>query len=128
MNNFSRLISSQVSKNTNIKNIFVKKCLSHFTTPELLNKHSLYCSSNNETVAVKMPPKNSSIFFRIHDNRIKLPFVIYADFECFTKPIHNCDPNPQDSFTVEYQHHTPCGFCLYIKPLDNFSTEIQPNH
>ncbi|CAH3173562.1 unnamed protein product [Porites lobata] len=42
---------------------------------------------------------------------------IYADFECFTKPMHNCSPNPEDSYTYKYQKHEPSGFCLYIKGI-----------
>ena len=67
-----------------------------------------YCYGNKETVAVKMPIKNTKILFKNYKNKMKLPFVIYADFECFTKPIHNCDLNPKESFTVEYQQHSPC--------------------
>ena len=48
-----------------------------------------YCYGNKETVAVKMPAKKSTIFFKNYQNKIKLPFVIYADFECLTKPLHN---------------------------------------
>ena len=45
----------------------------------------------------------------------------------FTKPIQNCELSPEESYTMKYQHHTPCGFCLYVKPLDNIKTEIKPN-
>ena len=122
---FSRLISSQVSKDTN-KKYYCKKCLSHFTNEELLNKHISYCK-NNETVAVKMPPKNSFIGFKNNHKKLPLPFVAYADFECFTKPMNNCEPNPDNSFTMQYQKHEPCGFCLYIKPMDGINIKIEPN-
>ena len=32
-----------------------------------------------------------------------MPFVIYADFESFIIPIDKCDPNPEESFLVNYQ-------------------------
>ena len=53
-----------------------------------------------------------------------MPFVIYADFESLTIPIHKCKPNSKVSFTVQNQKHIPCGFCLYVKPLDEIKEEI----
>ena len=46
-----------------------------------------------------------------------MPFVIYADFECFTKPMNTCCPNPEDSYNYNYQKHEPSGFCFYIKGI-----------
>ena len=71
-----------------------------------------------------MPDPNTFISFKNYKKELKLPFVVYADFECFTIPVHNCDPNPENSFTVEYQKHIPCGFCLYVKPLDGCKDEV----
>ncbi|CAH3182390.1 unnamed protein product, partial [Porites lobata] len=39
----------------------------------------------------------------------------YADFECFTKPMNTCCPNPEDSYNYNYQKHEPSGFCIFIK-------------
>ena len=44
--NFSRLVSSHVSKDTNPKKYFYKKCLSHFVKEELFEKHITYCCVN----------------------------------------------------------------------------------
>jgi len=43
-----------------------------------------------------------------------VPIVIYADFECLTKPIESCQPNLEQSYTEQYQKHEPSGFCFYI--------------
>ena len=40
--------------------------------------------------------------------------MAYVDFECLTKPLHNCKPNPENSFTIEYQKHEPYGFLPVI--------------
>ena len=72
-----------------------------------------YCSKN-ETVAVKMPTKNSILKFQNHFKKLPIPFTIYADFECFTIPVNSCQPNPNKSFTQGYQKHEPSGYCLYI--------------
>lgn len=54
--NFSRLVRSQISSDTNSKIHICKRCLLHLTKQELFEKHITFCS-NNETVAVHMPPK-----------------------------------------------------------------------
>jgi hypothetical protein len=51
---------------------------------------------------------------RLHD----VPFVVYADFECFVKPIQYAEQNPNKSFTNKYQSHVPSGFCYTIKCMD----------
>jgi hypothetical protein len=50
---------------------------------------------------------------------MRVPFVIYADFESFTKPIDTCQPNPAESFTNKYQKHVPSSFCYYVKCFDD---------
>ena len=71
---------------------------------------------------MKMPTKKHRILkFKHHFKKLSLPFVIYADFECFTVPVNSCQPNPEKSYTTTYQKHEPSGFCLYLKGLvDNF--------
>ena len=114
--NFSRLFRSQITSRTNEPIQICKRCFTHFTKEELLAKHINYCSSN-ETVAVKMPPRNTTLKFENYNEQFPIPFVIYADFECFTKPIQVCCPNPEDSYTYNYQKHEPSGFCFYIKGI-----------
>ena len=118
--NFSRLVRSQITSDTTRKILICKKCLTHFTKKNLFEKHITYCSQN-ETVAVKMPTKNTILNFQNHFKKLPIPFVVYADFECFTKPINSCQPNPNSSFTQEYQKHEPSGYCLYLKGLDGIN-------
>ena len=56
--------------------------------------------------------------FQNYFKQFPIPFVVYADFECSTKPMNTCSPNPEDSYTYNYQKHEPSGFCLYINGLD----------
>ena len=112
--NFSRLFRSQITYRTNEPIHICKRCFTHFTKEELLQKHILYCS-NNETVSVKMPKSGSILHFKNHHKKLPIPFVAYADFECFTKPMNTCCPNPEDSYNYNYQKHEPSGFCIFIK-------------
>ena len=112
--NFHRLIKSQKTASLNGKIFICKKCFTHYTKEELLEKHIKYCS-NNQTVAVKMPEPNTMLYFKNYYKKLPIPFVVYADFECFTKPMNTCSPNPKESYNYNYQKHEPSGFCFYIK-------------
>ena len=112
--NFTRLIKSQKTASKNGTIFICKKCFTHFTKYELLEKHIKYCS-NNETVCVNMPKENTMLKFKNYQNQLPIPFVVYADFECFTKPMNTCSPNPKESYNYNYQKHEPSGFCFYIK-------------
>ena len=114
--NFNRLFKSQLTKSHNGLFYICKKCFSHFTKYELLEKHIKYCS-NNETVCVKMPKVNTMLHFKNYEKQLPVPFVVYADFECFTKPMSTCCPNPKESYNYNYRKHEPSGFCLYIKGI-----------
>ena len=65
-----------------------------------------------------MPPRQTFLKFENYNKQFPIPFVIYADFECFTKPMSNCSPNPEDSYSYNYQKHEPSGFCFYIKGIN----------
>ena len=114
--NFSRLVRSQITKNTSIKLHICKRCFSNFTKPELLENHIKYCG-NYKTSIVKMPPKDTKLYFKNYYKQLPIPFVSYADFECFTTSMSNCCPNPKNSYNFSYQKHDPSGFCFYVKGI-----------
>ena len=66
-----------------------------------------------------MPEKGTILWFKHHERSEKLPFIIYADTEALIKEMHNCDPNPQNSYTKKYQKHKPISFSYYIKSFDD---------
>ena len=115
--NFTRLVKSKKTSSKNGSVFICKKCFTHFTKYELFQKHILYCSTN-ETVSVRMPPRKMMLCFKNYNKQFPIPFVVYADFKCFTKPINTCSPNPEKSYNYNYQKHEPSGFCLYIKGID----------
>ena len=114
--NFHRLIRSQKTKSKDGEIFICKRCFSHYTKEELLEKHIKYCS-NNQTALVKMPQPNTMLYFKNYYKQLPIPFVVYADFECFTKPMNTCSPNPKDSYNYNYQKHEPSGFCFYVKGI-----------
>ena len=114
--NFNRLIRSQKTKSKDGKIFICKRCFCHFTKDELLDKHIKYCS-NNKTAIAKMPNPNKMLYFKNYHKQLPIPFVVYADFECFTKPMNTCSPNPKESYNYNYQKHEPSGFCFYVKGI-----------
>ena len=98
---------------------FCMNCLQCFYSKESLAKHRANCIVINGVQAVEMPKpyidKNGveripSVYFRDHHKQLPVPFVIIADFECFTEKISGCQPSSNKSYTEKYQRHTPCSF------------------
>ena len=50
-----------------------------------------------------MPEKGTMLRFKHYERSDRVPFIIYADTEALIKEMHNCDPNPQNSYTKKYQ-------------------------
>ena len=109
--NMSRLISKQKS-NRNGKIHFCYRCLNSFHSEKSLEKHTEYCQNNEE---VKIEMLRGRIYFKNHYKKQRVPFVVYADFECFTEKIDTCQPDDGKSFTNQYQKHKPSGFSYLIK-------------
>ena len=61
-----------------------------------------------------------------HNRSMKIPFVVYADFEAFTEDIFSCEPNHEKSFTKQYQKHKPGGFCFKIVCFDEKLPDQKP--
>ena len=83
-----------------------------------MDEHKEYCY-NNECVKTIMPEKGTFLRFKNFHHSEKAPFVVYADTEALIKEMHNCDPNPNKSYTKKYQEHEPVSFSYYIKCFDN---------
>ena len=125
--NKSRLLSSQVSKHKSSR-FFCDRCINRFSNKPALEKHLEYCS-NNKTARIEFPkPKDKDgeeldcpvfLKFKNFNRSMRVPFVIYADFECFTEKIKTYYPDESRSFTNQYQHHKPSGFCYLIKCFDD---------
>ena len=116
---------TQITSHSSSKLHICKKCLTHFTKSDLFEKHMKYCSQN-ETAAVIMPNQNTILNFQNYFKKLPIPFVIYADFECFTIPMNSCQPNPNKSYTQGYQKQEPSGYCLLLKGLDGMEINYKP--
>ena len=116
INNLSRLLTSQVNNHKG-KLYFCLNCLNAYDEPEKLNKHKEYCSEN-ENVKINMPPPETYLKFKNFLYSERAPFAIYADFECYNKPIHTNTPDPNKSYTKKLTKHEPASFVYYIKSFN----------
>ena len=110
--NISALLSSQINNNDH-KRYFCLNCFNSFKYEDKLKEHKEYCYEN-ESVQIIMPQQGTYLRFKNFLHSEKAPFAIYADFESLIKPMDNCDPDPNKSYTKKYQKHKPISFSYYI--------------
>jgi len=118
----SRLCSSQSSKDTRKKE-YCLRCLNHFPNKKALEQHEEYCD-NYDSVKLTLPGKGAVEVFKSHKHLMRVPIVVYTEFETFTRPIDTCNPDLEKSFTKKYQKHEPSGFCFFVKCLGKFSQPV----
>ena len=129
--NLSRLLYSQKDDNGN-KRYVCLRCLNCFSSPTALENYEGYCKSN-DVVKVEMLVKGTSLEFDKFHKKMRVPFVVYADFESFIKPIDTCQSDPSRPYTTQYQHHTPSYYIkcyddqLYSSKLVTFTIEKYDN-
>ena len=118
--NKSRLFSGQVSKHGHAR-FFCDRCINNFPNSPALKKHLEYCS-NHDAVRIEFPkPKKGEekafLKFKNYKKKMRVPFVINADFECFTKKISTCSPDGSKSYTKQFQQHKPSGIVILSSAL-----------
>ena len=103
---------------------FCVNCLNAFSTESARDKHYEYCSSHGK-VKVEMPAEKDK-WLQYHDGQqqLKVPFMLYADFESILKPK---DERYKDkikqlkskrtvkSYTEKINTHVPSGWCVHSK-------------
>ncbi|XP_033729639.1 uncharacterized protein LOC117318793 [Pecten maximus] len=92
-------------------------CLQGFTKQRILNDHISYCREHG-TQKVKLPTEEDKwLFYKDVRKQLKVPYIIYADFESFQVPIHGCEVDPNKSHTEKTTHHVPSSFAYKIVGL-----------
>ena len=129
----SRLLSKQISKDKCKKYICIR-CFNYFRFESAFKKHEEICK-NIDFIKTLVPKPGTFIEFKNYKNMIKVPFVIYSDFETINKKKYQCNycselfDNPKiedhdckinnDKIvkTKKYQELIPCGFSFYIHSI-----------
>lgn len=121
--NLSRLVSSQIS-NTQHRKFFCDGCLLYFSSENVLLRHQFRDCNNVYTTTPSTCLKKDKrgnyvpdnvLKFQNYERQLKVPFVVYADFESILKPIATCMPEKTCPYTVETYAHEPYSFAYLIK-------------
>ena len=83
------------------------------------------CKSH-EAIKIELPEEGTKLYFKNHNMSMRVPFIVYADFESFTPQLSTCQPNPENSYTMKYQKHIPSSFCYHIKCFDDTLYSQEP--
>ena len=113
----SKLLSLQTSKHDHARHVCFR-CLNTLNSEKSLTSHHEYCKSH-EAIKIELPEEWSKIYLKNHNRSIRVPFIVYANFESFTSQLSTCQPNPEKSYTNQYQKHIPSGFWYHIKCFDD---------
>ena len=114
--NISALLVSQYNKHKG-KREYCFNCFNSFKSSEALKNHLEYCNIN-ECIKINMPPEGASLKFINFLHGERAPLAIYADFECYNKPIHTTTPDPNKSYTKKITKQEPASFVYYIKSFN----------
>ena len=110
--NLSRLLGKRTRHKC--QHYYCSNCLHGFTKQSKLDKHIETCY-NHRTQRVEFPEgQDAKVRFNAVKNQLRAPFIIYADFECYTTKISTCINNPTCSNTTNYQKHEPSGFSYVV--------------
>ncbi|XP_031777956.1 uncharacterized protein LOC116415994 [Nasonia vitripennis] len=103
----SRLVSAQLSNRAH-KQYICERCLHYFRNQLKLRAHEVDCAQVNQC-KVKLPTKHDNILkFKNFGHRERVPLVVYADFECLSRPVDDDDERA-------YQQHEPFSVGFYLR-------------
>ncbi|MFM2392193.1 MAG: hypothetical protein RLZZ546_170 [Bacteroidota bacterium] len=110
----SRLLTAQCYENNKHKAYICKRCLTARQSQEALNKHLEMCLNNDSQKAV-LPEEGKNIVKFTHvERKEKVPFIIYADFECILEQLDYDEHEANKSSTEKTEKHTVCGFSYKV--------------
>ena len=106
----SRLLSSQNTKHKG-KEYFCMNCLQGFKEESSRDEHIGYCI-DNESVKVEMPHKNLIVQYSDGQFKVKVPFIMYADFESILELIQGPGSDLRISSMRGINNHILSGWCI----------------
>ena len=105
------------------KKWFCMMCLQHFSSEIILERHKDDCLIANVEQRVKLD--GGYVEFKNYSNKMRVPFKIYADFECILKKCDNVIGSCDSSWSVKESEHVPCGFGYKVVCVDDkFSKDV----
>ncbi|XP_041451689.1 uncharacterized protein LOC121405149 [Drosophila obscura] len=98
----SALISSQTGRRK-VKQWFCNICLNYSQSEEASLRHKEICSGKVSTLP---HPKQALLKFKNQHRALKVPFVVYGDFECLLEPTNVA----VSANTINVNTHIPISF------------------
>ncbi|XP_042913258.1 uncharacterized protein, partial [Parasteatoda tepidariorum] len=116
--NMSRLLTYLTSHKGTA--FYCDYCLHRFSSQKMLDDHVNYCK-NHKMQKIDMPTAGENILkFKSTHMMHKIPYVIYADFECILVD----DSTNIGSHTEVNARHVPCGYSYVI--IDSAGKCLKP--
>ena len=99
-------------------------CWNGFPTGSARDKHYEYCSSNGHVKVKMSSEKEKWLKFHNGQYQLKVPFMLYADFESILKPVDERYKEKMNTmkdgrkdktpYTEKINTHVPSGRCAHI--------------
>ena len=116
--NLNRLVNDH-SKHIHCM-FFCERYLNGYTRQDLLEQHKHdFRGIGHRANPVEMPEKRKNkLTLQNYQNQLKVPYVIYEDFESLINNVEgpSCDPNKSN--TQKTAHHEACGFSYIVVQCD----------
>ena len=108
------------TKSNKGRHFFCYFCLTGFKQKDKLFDHLPLCRIHGAQ-KVELPSKgqNDIVKYKDYLKQIRLPFVIYCDFETFNRKIDTCENNPSKSHTTKKKLLEICSFGYKVVCSDN---------
>jgi len=103
---------------------FCRNCFQGFTSQKVLDKHLTYCSKHGAQ-HLKFPMEGDGDIVKFDDfsKQMRVPFVIYCDFEAFVRKVDTCLPDPSTSNTTTTVNYNACGYGYQVVSSDQRYTK-----
>ena len=122
--NTGKLIYLQTSTYGHVRHVCFR-CVNTFNS-EILLASNHECCKSYEAIKIELPEEGSNIYFKNHNMSMRVPFIVYADFESITSQLSTCQLNPEKSYTKQYRKHIPSGLSYRIKCFDATTHSQEP--
>ena len=100
------------------ENIFTIIVYKLFCTEEILKRHIKDCFKINGKQIIIMNKNGEYVKFKNYESKIKLPIIIYADFESISVSKNKGQQHPEESYTNKYQKHIACRYGYKLVCVD----------
>ena len=98
-----------------------RRCIHPFSRQDLLDAHIKDCKGiSKKPQRIVMPEEGKNILkFQNHHKQMRVPYIIYADFEALNIPVKNEDLEETNTRLIAEQK--PCSFCYIVVRSDGLS-------